>query len=453
MSSKKVQIKIRGMHCASCEVLIKDAFEEIKGVKKAEVKIGEATIETNGEVSLDKIEQVIKQSGYEIGEDHQTWITKKKDDWICLLFGVGVVLLVYWAFLRWGNLAIQNNGVFSYSLVMGLAAGFSTCMALVGGLVLSISAKITQQQPQNTIWQKTKPQFFFNLGRILGFVVLGSLLGLFGSFFVFSPFLTALLTILAGLFMLALGLQLSGIFPRFTAWTVPKTWLEKLGWKEKRNAEYSNHGAIVLGVLTFFLPCGFTQAMQLLALAAGSWWMGGIMMGLFALGTTPGLLLVGTVSAFLKGKWGQRIFKIIGVLVVAMSVYTIGNACNLVSFKSTSTVRSETITELDQTGLGSKEELSNEIQKISLKFYDVNRQFALKEIKLEQGKNYQLEILPEKDGAGCMSTIMLPKLSNDRPKLIRANQPISFYITASEKGEYRFVCAMGVTFNLKIIVE
>ena len=37
-----------------------------------------------------------------------------------------------------------------------------------------------------------------------------------------------------------------------------------------KSDNYSNQGALVLGALTFFLPCGFTQAMQLYAISTGS---------------------------------------------------------------------------------------------------------------------------------------------------------------------------------------
>ncbi|HCB52054.1 TPA: hypothetical protein DEP21_05855 [Patescibacteria group bacterium] len=56
------------------------------------------------------------------------------------------------------------------------------------------------------------------------------------------------------------------------------------------------------GVLTFFLPCGFTLAMQILAISSGNFWMGGLIMGFFALGTLPGLLGIGGLLARAKGQ-------------------------------------------------------------------------------------------------------------------------------------------------------
>lgn len=58
-------IKISGMHCRSCEMLIKDALEETKGVTNAEVdrKKGEARIEHEG-LSITLLKKVINNEGY-----------------------------------------------------------------------------------------------------------------------------------------------------------------------------------------------------------------------------------------------------------------------------------------------------------------------------------------------------------------------------------------------------
>ncbi|MBP6911491.1 sulfite exporter TauE/SafE family protein [Patescibacteria group bacterium] len=47
-----------------------------------------------------------------------------------------------------------------------------------------------------------------------------------------------------------------------------------------------------MGIGTFFLPCGFTQSMQVYTLSTGSFLAGGLTMLSFALGTLPMLLLL-----------------------------------------------------------------------------------------------------------------------------------------------------------------
>jgi len=66
---KQIIIKIKGMHCKSCETLIKDSLEELEDVKVLDIsgKKGLATIEYNESLtSLSKIKDIIKQEGYKI---------------------------------------------------------------------------------------------------------------------------------------------------------------------------------------------------------------------------------------------------------------------------------------------------------------------------------------------------------------------------------------------------
>ena len=63
---KKIKLKIKGMHCPSCEMLIKDALEEI-GVKSSKIdsKTGQAEIEFDEiKISLEEIKKTIEKGGY-----------------------------------------------------------------------------------------------------------------------------------------------------------------------------------------------------------------------------------------------------------------------------------------------------------------------------------------------------------------------------------------------------
>ena len=73
---------------------------------------------------------------------------------------------------RAGGMA--GSGGLLVVLVLGFAAGLSTCMALVGGLVLAVSARFAEHRPDLTGAQKLRPHLAFNAGRVLGFAVLGA---------------------------------------------------------------------------------------------------------------------------------------------------------------------------------------------------------------------------------------------------------------------------------------
>jgi copper chaperone CopZ len=69
MNQKKV-FKVKGMHCHSCELLIKDCLEETPGVKQAAVSEKKATAEVEFDpamVSEQAIAKAIRSCGYEVG--------------------------------------------------------------------------------------------------------------------------------------------------------------------------------------------------------------------------------------------------------------------------------------------------------------------------------------------------------------------------------------------------
>lgn len=90
-----------------------------------------------------------------------------------------------------------------------LTAGVSTCMALIGGLVLGLSSKFSQENRAASVLTKFRPHVMFNLGRIAAYFVLGGLLGFIGSFLTPSSIIIGTLIILVAAVMLLLGLQLT----------------------------------------------------------------------------------------------------------------------------------------------------------------------------------------------------------------------------------------------------
>lgn len=207
-------------------------------------------------------------------------------------------------------------------------------MALVGGLILGVSARYSEIHPQATTAEKFQPHLFFNTGRILSYTLLGGLLGTLGSAFQLSSSVLGVITILVGLVMLIMGLQLIKIFPWADniKFTLPKGVSRFLGLKKKQDS-YSHTNTFILGALTFFLPCGFTQAMQIYAVSTGNFFSGAMVLGLFALGTTPGMLSIGGISSSVKDGLAELFFKFAGLAVIAFAIFNFSNGLNLFGWK------------------------------------------------------------------------------------------------------------------------
>ena len=88
---------------------------------------------------------------------------------------------------------------------------------------------------------------------------------------------------------------------------------------------------LLVGIATFFLPCGFTQSMQLYTLTTGSFIKGGLTMLAFALGTLPVLALVSFSSFSIKNRSKSGIFfKAAGLVVIMFAIFNLINSLVLI---------------------------------------------------------------------------------------------------------------------------
>lgn len=336
---KREVYHINGMHCRSCEITIEDNLSRLKGVKQVKVnhRKGTAEILAEGALPVTEIQDAVAKAGYSLGTGEKPpLMSKNLVDYIEVFFAAGVLLLIYIILKLAGisdfNLAPGKTEGYGVVFLIGLTAGVSTCMALVGGLVLGVSAKFAARHPEATAAQKFRPHLFFNLGRLVSYAALGGLIGLLGSALKLSGSLLGVFIMFAGLTMFLLGVNLLGIFPRLDNILVLPKWIARLFGLNKESAEYSHRGAFISGFLTFFLPCGFTQAMQIYAISTGSFSKGAAIMFLFALGTMPGIIGVGGLTSVIKGTFARRFFKFAGVVVILFGILNISGGYNLGGF-------------------------------------------------------------------------------------------------------------------------
>lgn len=312
---------VSGTHCASCKIFIEEALKEYGFITSARVDLKKEVlqIETNDSQTPDELARIltskIQSNGYAISTEKM--IKKEKDGgaiWRALPIGLGVLVLFF---------LIQKSGVLNIGIggqatpvtgfIIGLIASVSSCLAVVGGLVLSLSAKISQDDVGDT-----KTFVLFHAGRLAGFAMLGGALGAIGSAIGINFMLTAILGILASLVMLLLGLNLVGVLAKNKISLPPGL------FNFFRRIEHKAFAPLALGFATFFLPCGFTQSMQISALSSGSFLDGLSIMSAFALGTLPMLALLSFGSAsFANGKHASLFFKSAGIVVIGLGLFAL----------------------------------------------------------------------------------------------------------------------------------
>jgi len=437
----KTVLPIKGMHCRSCEILISEKLLENADIKNVHISWKKKTAEiySHHHLSMTRIEEMIREAGYEVGIDEsKSWITKDTSRWWNFLICLGLLLGVYfWASIlglnKIFNVSSGNPSNLTVVLLIGLTAGVSTCMALVGGLILSISARHAEKHPEATPMQKFRPHLFFNFGRVSSYFLLGGLIGLAGKAFQLSGLTLGILTIIVGLVMLVLGAQLTEMFPRLSnsSLTLPVGISRFLGINRQHEKEYSHWNSIVTGALTFFLPCGFTQAMQLYAMSTGNFWSGAFIMGVFALGTAPGLLGIGGLTSVIKGQFAKKFYMFVGILVVFLALFNISNGYNLTGWRIFSKV--EKATQNDQNVA-----VENGVQIVQMKQSSTG--FTPNKFTIKQNMPVKW-IVTATDLNSCSSSILVSKLGIRRTLKLGEN---TIEFTPQDSGEIKFTCAMGM---------
>ena len=321
---KKYSFHVKGTHCASCKILIEDILAEQSFIKNPKVDLKQKTleVETDLEISAEalaeKLTEQTKKSGYFISVDKQI-VETKTDNTIWQAIPIGLVFLALFFMLQKSgllNFGIGGKTTPTTSFIIGLIASVSSCLAIVGGLVLSLSAKVARDEEENP--KSTKKTFIlFHAGRLLGFAVLGGVLGFIGKTIGINFMFSAILGLIASIVMILLGLNLIGIFKN-------KLTLPSHLFSYFRKVEHSILAPILIGIGTFFLPCGFTQSMQVSALSSGSFTSGFLIMLAFALGTLPMLALLSFSSvSFAHSKYAPLFFKSAGIVVLGLGIFAL----------------------------------------------------------------------------------------------------------------------------------
>ncbi|MEP7204602.1 MAG: sulfite exporter TauE/SafE family protein [Candidatus Saccharibacteria bacterium] len=436
----KIVLPIEGMHCRACEVTIAEQLEKVDRVTSASVSLSSktATIEATSPPSHAALLRAVQAAGYTIGDKKRPLISHNPVDYKDLFIGIvviGILSLVYVGFdlgkaLPLGSVSSGGVGV---ALLTGLVAGLSTCMALIGGLILGLSARHASKHPTATTMQKFRPHLFFNLSRIISFFVFGGIIGALGASIQLKGVMLGLLTIVVGLVMFSMGLQLTSIFPRLTngKLSLPPAVAKFLGLKKRVEKEYSHGNAMALGILSFFLPCGFTQVMQLYAISTGSLVTGSLIMGLFAIGTAPGLLGIGGLTSVMRRQATGRFFKIAGVAVMVMALINVSNGYSLTGFQlpSLSSSVSDPVSQSSGTVLKT--------------IYTTKDDITPSTFTVNKDSTYTLEVDSKDDGSGCMSTIMIPGMFETPLLLVKGKKQILTF-TPTKTGSFQITCAMGI---------
>ena len=201
------------------------------------------------------------------------------------------------------------------AFVAGLA-GSPHCLGMCGGIVAALAVAGSGE----THGGRRSFLLLYNLGRVTTYALLGVVAGLIGSSLNLLPLKEATLWIFVAvnLFVLLIGVGTAAGWRFLSIATLEPggaSWAGRAVERLVRGA--AGRGAFPLGLALGLLPCGLVYATMIVAAATGSPLRGGAVMAALGCGTFPALYFFGSLTGLASGRGGQRLLRLIGIIVAA----------------------------------------------------------------------------------------------------------------------------------------
>lgn len=211
------------------------------------------------------------------------------------------------------------DGVDIWGMFLLGLLGTGHCIGMCGPLIFAFPGRTGRMMPHVA----------YHLGRIGTYTGVGAALGAIGQMMAGSGgdpggvvMIKVVLWFVAATLLMVLGVARLGIFrePRWLSLVAP----ERIpGFKSALEGATSGRGVVpflVLGLILGFLPCGLSYGAFAQALGTASALKGTTSTLAFAVGTAPGLLLLGTGASALFNRYRRQSDILAGILMIAMAL-------------------------------------------------------------------------------------------------------------------------------------
>lgn len=430
MTIQRERIKVYDMTCKSCERKVENSIKKLDGVTNATASYNDESVIIEYDTTLCNsalIKDAIKKSGYS---------TEKNN-----LFKLSGLAIIAFAVIYLGkstNAIDMSSRLTDATYLVLFVVGILTslhCIGMCGGIMLTQSLKTEDKSKFSSI----KPALLYNLGRVVSYTIIGGIVGALGSVISLSLNFKAGLQVFAGVFMIIMGLNLSGfsLFKTINL-TLPFS-LCKI--KNKPKAPF------LVGVVNGLMPCGPLQTMQLYALGTGSALTGALSMFVFSLGTVPLMLTFGALSGLLSKNNTKSLLKFSGILVIVLGIIMSNRGLVLAGVPTPMTLMRDTMLSSDVSSQeASSVTIENGVQIIKMSAdnsgYSPNTLYVQKDMPVKW-------IIDGKGLNSCNNAIVVPSLNVEK-KLKSGENIIEF--TASDK-DISFSCWMGMIRGVIKVVD
>jgi sulfite exporter TauE/SafE len=288
---------------------------------------------------------------------------------------------------------------------------------------------------------KVRPSLLYNIGRVTSYTIIGGIIGAVGSVISFSGWARGLVAILSGIFMVIMGLSMTGLFP----------WMNKITprlpriFREKAGSAGRGKGPYIVGLLNGLMPCGPLQAMQIYALGTGSFISGALSMFFFSLGTLPLMFGLGAIITMLGSKFTKNMLKVSAVLVAVLGVIMLSRGLVL------SGVGLPSLSSASAAASGSSAAASVSVEDGVQKISSTLTSRGYPNITVQKGVPVEWNLQADASNInGCNKTLIISEY-NLQVKLKAGDNIIKF--TPTESGTITYSCWMGMQTGQISVVD
>lgn len=350
-------------------------------------------------------------------------------------------------------------------LLTGLLTG-AHCVVMCGNMVLAYAIQGGEGLSRSA---QMKLHGVYHVAKIVSYTAVGLLLGTIGL--VVSDSARSWVAIGAGLYMILLGLGMTGKFP----WLLrlqprpPRFLITAMARLRSRSRKSTapavpNEAAAgawvtagAFGLITGLMPCGPLQAAQLAAAGSGSPLNGALAMLGFGLGTVPLMLGYGAAASLLSDRF-KKVLAVAGAIaIIVLGGVMVDRGATALGSPYTFGALVRTVTNEVKTGSttgansGSAESWTTDADgTVHVTVVIENTRYVPDTVRVPAGKPITLTV-DRREAVACSDQLVIPALGVRT--VLTANGTTTITLPALSPGEYPMTCQMGMMSGVLVAVQ
>ena len=334
--------------------------------------------------------------------------------------------------------------------ISGLTVGGLSCLAVQGGLLATLIAGRAERDLAGAKKRSIGAALaiiLFLLAKLTIHTVFGFGLGFLGSKLQLSLEARIVMSILAGLFMIGTALRILDLHPIFRYLSIqPPKFVFRLVRNQSKSQDL--FAPVLLGMMTVLIPCGTTQAMEVLAVASGSPLIGAAIMFVFVLGTSPVFFVLGYLASRLGEAMHRNFLRLAAILVAILGLLSINTGLSLAGhpFKLS-------LIEIDGPGSNSVSagdssvQVKDGVQEATITVYPTS--YAPGNIYVSSSKPIKLK-MQTGSGIFCTNNIVFPGLN--KQYFLNPSSVTTIDLGIQPAGNVYYICGSGM-YSGNIVVR